>query len=547
MNSVNPAVGIDLGTTNTVVAVQTNTMGPELLSIPQPNLERKILDPSFHIKSAVFFENSEDAVVGAFASRRFDSFVSIKSKIGTRWRMQHPYNPKITLSPAYISALILKVAYNELVKKYPGWDRSAIITVPASFNTDQRNDTLMAANMAGFEKVRLLDEPTAAFYYYFDQNRDTMGENGHQSILVFDFGGGTLDVSIIKAGIQSNAILIDAIGRSRYNNLGGDDIDLDLASFVFAFWHKTNAQIFDCLDDNTKKKIYKFFIQKACLFKEEAEDYLSNNLELNEFVINETVETSNGNIQIKINKVFSRFQYEEITGRFFSNKEDINIFRPIGQALKVAEELSPGFCKDDIDLVLYTGGASRMNGVKATLSAFFRPKPCYSINDEEACNTVALGAACCRYDELNRQREVSMTVRLLEGILTRDDEGHHFVTIVPMTCQPSKDFKKLEYKFKTMRPLINMKIPLFRGTGPDDHHLSPMQDLELPLKNLVPANTNYNIFYRMTENKTIELKAIFELSEQRQLEVAGEVIMDFDGKSKANIPRLECEVNRQGV
>lgn len=540
---MNPAVGIDLGTTNTVVAIQTDSTGPQLLLIPQPNYERREREPLDYIKSAVLFESKGSAVVGSFAFRRPDSEHSIKSRMGTRWKIPHPYDSENYLTPPYISAHILKTAYNQLVDQFPEWNREAIITVPASFNTDQRNDTLLAAKMAGFSKVRLLDEPTAAFYYYFDQNRDSIDIDGTRTVLVFDFGGGTLDVSIIQLAIFNDQICIDAIGRSRYNNLGGDDIDLDLAAFLFAIWKDSYLEDICSLDRNLRRNMYKLFIQKASEFKEEVEDYLSNDLDLNDFVVNETITYGNKEIHVEINKFLSQPQYEEITGRYFSNKGDINIFRPIGQALEVAAELSPGFKKNDIDMILYTGGASRMNGVKAALNAYFRPIPCYSISDEEACNTVALGAACCRYDELNRQREVTMTVRLLESILTRDDEGRNFITLVPLTCVPSKDFTEVPHVFKTGRPLINMKIPLFRGIGPHDHNLNPMQDLELRLPMLIEANVNYRLFYRMTDNKTVELRAEFEL-ENETLEVESEVSID-SGKLNEIVNHLPvCEINK---
>ena len=233
---MNPAVGIDLGTTNTVVAVQTDDTGPRLVMIPQPIEERRTFEPRDHIKSAVFFESANSAVVGAFAARRLDAIRSIKSRMGTRWRMPHPYDKRMSLTPSYVSAHILKCGFDQVSREYPDWDHAAIVTVPASFNTDQRNDTLRAAKLAGLKNVRLLDEPTAAFYYFFDQNRDSVESERPQTVLVFDFGGGTLDVSIIKVTVGNGGITIDPIGRSRYNNLGGDDIDTDLAAFLLATW-----------------------------------------------------------------------------------------------------------------------------------------------------------------------------------------------------------------------------------------------------------------------------------------------------------------------
>ena len=243
MTDINPAVGIDLGTTNTVVSVQTDSMGPIILEIPQPADERNHLENLPQIKSAVYFESDKTAVVGTFANNRLKSFRSIKSHMGTRWRARHPETKKL-LWPPHINAHILKLAHQTIIKKYSKWDQTALITVPSSFNTDQRNDTILAAELAVFRNFRLLDEPTAAFYYYFNQNRESGDFDREQNILVFDFGGGTLDVSIISIENQGNQMVLDVIGKSRYNNLGGNDIDLEIATFLLGCWeYENNTQV----------------------------------------------------------------------------------------------------------------------------------------------------------------------------------------------------------------------------------------------------------------------------------------------------------------
>lgn len=523
---MNPAVGIDLGTTNTVVAVQTDDTGPRVLMIPQPGDERRRLEPRDHMKSAVFFEAKDSAVVGAFAAGRLDSFKSIKSRMGTRWRMGHPCDSQSVLTPAYISAHILKLAFVQVKKDFPHWDGDAIVTVPASFNTDQRKDTLLAARYAGFSQVRLLDEPTAAFYYYFDQNRDDLRIESSQVVLVFDFGGGTLDVSIIRVGFEGSTISIDPVGRSRYNNLGGDDIDADIAAFLLALWEVQQGARFEDLAPAKRKSLAQLFQQKAGLFKEEAEDYLRNDIALNEFAMEEDIGVAGGSQPITLHKLLSRGQYEEVSGRYFSEKSELNIFRPIREALDVAAAVDPSVRRDSIHLVLYTGGASRMAGVKAALDTYFAPRSCYAISDEEACHTVAIGAAACRYDEMHSQRGVSMRARLLECILTRDDVSRRYVTIVPLTCEPAESFALVDFPFRTPRPLVTLKVPLFRGVGPNDHHLAPMQDLMLRLPHVVDEGVPYELLYRMTADKTIELRAVFRPPALAAIEVIGEVAMD---------------------
>ncbi len=169
---MNPAVGIDLGTTNTVIGVQTGPYGPEVLDVPQPRVERNVLEDLPQIKSAVYFETGQSALVGALATIPRDSFRSSKSQMGTRWRISHPNFDK-PLSAAYISAHVLKLAHQAILAKYPEWDQSAVITVPASFSTEQRNDTKRAARLAALKVDRLIDEPTAAFYYYYCQYADS--------------------------------------------------------------------------------------------------------------------------------------------------------------------------------------------------------------------------------------------------------------------------------------------------------------------------------------------------------------------------------------
>lgn len=534
---MNPAVGVDLGTTNTVVAVQTDATGPRTLEIPQPIDQRNLFETRDHIKSAVYFESRDTAVVGAFAARRIGAFRSIKSSMGSRWRMPHPFREGVRVTPSYISAHILKLGFEQIVREFPGWDRSGIITVPASFNTDQRSDTLRAAKLAGFDIVRLLDEPTAAFYYFFEQNRESFRSAAAQTVLVFDFGGGTLDVSIIRVRSAEGALQVDAIGRSRYNNLGGDDVDVDFASFLVGLWEQEAGCKVDDLAPDERKSLFQLFLHRASAYKEEVEFYLASSQPPSEFVLDEQLPGAAGR-HIHLHKRLLRSQYEEITGRFFVNSGDLNIFRPIGQAFEVARAIVPGFAKEDIDLVLYTGGASRMLSVKAALEAYFAPKTCYSITDEEACNTVALGAASCRYDEQQMTSEVTMTYRLLESILTRDETAARYIPIVPLTAEPSNQFEVVDHRFVVPRQTVNLRLPLFRGTGPMDHSLMAMQDLVLPLPHVVEEGTPYALAYRVTENKTVQLRAEFVSNDTQPFFVNGELEIDQDTRdvSAALIP-----------
>lgn len=139
-----------------------------------------------------------------------------------------------------------------------------------------------------------------------------------------------------------------------------------------------------------------------------------------------------------------------------------------------------------------------------------------------------------------------MTVRLLESILTRDDVAREYVSLVPLECEPSNEFHRVEHAFRTPRTLLTLKLPLFRGVGPSDHHLSPMQDLILPFDTVVEAGTSYNLFYRMTANKTIELKAVLTTANGDALEVLGTVDI-LSGEQEGSRTKVKlAHVNPRG-
>lgn len=531
---MNPAVGIDLGTTNTVVAVQTNEHGPRILQINQPVEARDQFEKRSDIKSAVFFESPNSAVVGNYAARRIEGICSIKSRMGTRWRVRNTQRGgplmrrgrPMYLTPAYISAHILKLAFDSVLAEFPQWDRSAVITVPAAFNTDQRADTLSAARLAGFNAVELMDEPTAAFYMHFDQYRDGGEFEKAIKVLVFDFGGGTLDVSIIRVQPTADGVSVDAIGRSRFNDLGGDDIDLDIAVAMLALWENDAGIRVDELPEALRSRMYRTFIRTASSYKERVEELIAQGAEPDDFFLSETVTDGKDRVAVSFSKGLTRDQYDLIAGQYFDNKREANIYRPIEQALELASQIDPSFDEHQLEYVLYTGGASQMCGVKAALEARFAPKHCQPIGDAgAACLTVALGAAAYRYDQLNRNATVKMSRRTLEAILTRPTPTSEYLVLVPVTAQQSLDFAPVSHRFTLPTDAVRVRIPLFRGTGANDHQLSPIRDVLLDLPHLLRADTPYTLTYRVSADKTIVVKARFEC-EHAPVDVEGSAPLD---------------------
>jgi hypothetical protein len=544
----NPAVGIDLGTTNTVVAVMRGEgEGPIVLDVPQPSRYRGELEPLPQIKSAVYFESPDSAVVGAYAFDRADSFRSVKSKMGTRWRVAHPHFATSLTAP-YISAHVLKLAYQAIASEYPDWDRTAVITVPASFNTTQRHDTLRAAGLAGFcrDGVRLLDEPTAAFCYYFYINRHANEFERERYAMVFDFGGGTLDVSVIHVGLASSGhMVIDTIGRSRYNNLGGDDIDQDLAAYLLAAWAEGEPGRVLGLPAQVRSELYRRVVAGASRFKETVEDTILDGARwVGEYHLGYEIEGRPFSCEGRL----APEQYHEFTGRYFHPGGELNIFRPIEEAISLTKQIRPGFEEGWLDLLLHTGGASRMDGVRRALQAYavqrrFSVHGFEPIDEEHPCDTVAQGAAYFQYQKLFGEGRIEVTNRFLESILTRDDDGRGFVEIVPLGCEPDESFRVSPTEFRTTQQVLRIKRSLFRGVGPYDHQITAIPDLVTrQLPDVVAEGSPYCVAFRLSGDKLIDLRVNLVLNGTPYEEVISVDPFASAGQPGEKLPPL-CRVN----
>jgi molecular chaperone DnaK len=209
-------LGIDLGTTNSVVSYMQADGKVKVI----PNPEGTMTTPS-----VVAFKPSGEEIVGNAAKRQAitnpDTVSSIKRLIGTNEKV-HINCLNKDFTPQEISAKILSYMKNYAEKNIGQKIEKAVITVPAYFNDAQRQATKDAGQIAGLEVVRIINEPTAAALAY---GLDT---NKNETILVFDLGGGTLDVSILEIGDGA----FQVVSTSGDNRLGGDDWDAAVATWI---------------------------------------------------------------------------------------------------------------------------------------------------------------------------------------------------------------------------------------------------------------------------------------------------------------------------
>ena len=338
-------IGIDLGTTNSCVAVYE---GGEAKVIVNADGDRTT-------PSVVAFKKGE-IIVGKTAKHQAvtnpDTISSIKRKMGTNKKVKA--NGK-EYSPEEISAMILG-DLKKTAESYLGETvTSAVITVPAYFNDSQRQATKNAGKIAGLEVERIINEPTAAALAYGLDKQEEM-----QTVLVYDLGGGTFDVSILELGDG----VFEVKSTSGNNKLGGDDFDNKIIDYI--------------LDDIKKEYDVDLSDNKMALqrIKEEAEKAkktLSN-------VTSTEISLPFITAEINYETTLTRAKFEELTDDLVQST-----LEPVRKALKDAKLKS-----SDIDKVILVGGSTRIPKVQELVKKELGKEPSKEVNPDEV---VAMGAA----------------------------------------------------------------------------------------------------------------------------------------------------------
>jgi molecular chaperone DnaK len=343
-------IGIDLGTTNSCVAVME---GGEAVVIP--NAEGARTTPS-----VVAFSNNGERLVGQVAKRQAvtnpdHTISSIKRDMGTDRKIK--IDDK-TYTPQEISAMILQKLKMDAEAYVGGPVTQAVITVPAYFSDSQRQATKDAGRIAGLDVLRIVNEPTAAALAY------GLEKDNNQKILVYDLGGGTFDVSILEIGDG----VIEVMATSGNNRLGGDDFDEKVVEWLVAEFKKSNGV------DLSKDKIAMQRLKEAA---EKAKIELSGVMQTN---INLPFITADANGPQHLDITLSRAKFDEMTADLVAKTEG-----PTSSAIKDA-----GISNSDIDKVILIGGSSRIPAVQDMVKRITGKEPFKGINPDEA---VALGAA----------------------------------------------------------------------------------------------------------------------------------------------------------
>lgn len=448
-------VGIDLGTTLSGLAYLKPDGTPEIV----PNADADRLTPS-----VVYFEPHENIkLVGQTARDRGDPkrtvfqikrhmddpdyFVEIDDK---RW------------TPAEISALILSKLKRDC-SQIIGDIRDVIITVPANYNELARKSTLAAASLAGLNVTRLVNEPTAAALYYA-HTQDARGR-----VLVFDLGGGTLDVTILDVDLYNIRILTSEGAR----HLGGghiDDLLLDL--YADQYRQQLNAELYN--DERQRRRILQTI--------EEAKKMLSKVHQISDTISNST----HGDISIEL----SRDAFEHIISNLLT------------RAIMLVEQAldSAGLQPADIDHIVLVGGSTRIPKVKSVLEKFFGKPPKFCGNVDEA---VALGAALfSRYSA--RVHEVCNhsygTLAYIVNAVTGEEGIQNSIVIpknTPLPCSFTQTYVTSEANEQTI------EVDITQGEDKDPRYVDIIGKITLQVPPDRPAGCEIDVTYSYDENQRV--------------------------------------------
>ena len=365
-------IGIDLGTTNSCVAVME---GGEAVVIP--NAEGNRTTPS-----VVAFSKSGERMVGQTAKRQAitnpdRTIASIKREMGSDHRVNIDGK---SYTPQEISAMILQKLKSD-AEAYLGQPvTEAVITVPAYFTDAQRQATKDAGKIAGLDVKRIINEPTAAALAYGVDKEQT------QKIMVYDLGGGTFDVSILE--IDDG--VIEVLATAGNNRLGGDDFDQCIMKYLVSEFKRTDG--IDLSGDKVAMQRLKEAAEKA---KIELSGVTSSNINLPYITADATGPKHLG-------VTLTRAKFNELTGHLVDAT-----MGPVRQAMSDA-----GLKASDLSKVLMVGGSSRIPAVVEAVKKFTGSEPFKGINPDEC---VAMGAA------------------LQAGVLTGDVKGLLLLDVTPLS------------------------------------------------------------------------------------------------------------------
>lgn len=535
-------LGIDLGTTNSTVAeivydpTSKNDISVRCLAIEQPTGSRSHWNPL--VPSVVAIHDGQEIVGEGARLLRSKSreagmieesnvFASVKNHMGLR----RTYNmaPAGYRTAAEVSGRILSFLKDAAMKDKALQPARTTVTVPASFQTAQRDDTFKAASFAQLT-VRagdLLDEPVAAFIGYLAEHPDKclvdIGETKH--LMVFDFGGGTCDVAIFRVSTDlAGNLMVASLSVSRYNRLGGGDIDQAiLYDVLLPQLLEQNGLDRHSLDFDTKKTVLEpAFIGVAEQLKIGLCEKIAQASENDEEPVNLTetchkkfiCQLPEGGSLALLNPTLSLESFDKVLAPFLDAdmlftreteySQTLSIFVPIEDALERC-----GLAMDQIDLCLLAGGSCLIPHVRHSLDAAFEKSEIISFETADAMQTaVAKGAALNALSLAIQERPVIQPV-CQETIALVTSNGPY--DLVPkggtLPWPPEGGYKEITNLMlpeSSPHEAVTVRVEVVAREETGNHTLlSELWEIPAPVK----AGERIRLEYRYDENQVLDVRA----------------------------------------
>jgi molecular chaperone DnaK len=535
-------IGIDLGTTNSTVSeivydpASKSDISVRCIAVEQPTGNRSHWNPL--VPSIVAIHDGQEIVGEGARLLRSKSreaglieesslFASVKNHMGLR----RTYNmaPAGYRSAAEVSGRILSFLKGAAMKDKALEPARTTVTVPASFQTAQRDDTLKAASLAQLT-VRggdLLDEPVAALIGYLAENLDKrlveIGETKH--LLVFDFGGGTCDVAIFRVSTDlAGSLMIASLSVSRYNRLGGGDIDLSiLYDVLLPQLLEQNSLDRHALDFDTKRTVIEpAFIGVAEQLKIGLCEKVAQGLDAGDD-ISELIETCHkkfvcqlpeGGTLTLLNPSLSLDSFDKVLKPFFDTDmlftreteyfQTLSIFVPIYDALERC-----GLEVDQIDLCLLAGGSCLIPQVHSNLKEGFEKAEILSFVNADAMQTaVARGAALNALSLAIQERPIIQPVCQETIALVTNNGPFDLVkrgSTLPWPPEGGyKELTNLMLSESSLDKAVTVRVEIVALEEMGQHILmSELWDIPAPVK----AGEKIRLEYRYDENQVLDVRA----------------------------------------
>lgn len=539
-------VGIDLGTTNTVMA----TCKPSRRSFYRPTVRNinqyqfaKQMGSLRNLPSVLFLDTDGEMKVGEYAKHKKEDGASNRILYNTKIDMGQKVTYENGYTPVRAASEILKVCYKS-IQTYISLDEEfpdVTITVPASFTQSQIADTIEAAKQAGFaaDKITILEEPVAALFCYINGqlmsgDEDIIDFTTKKRVMVYDIGGGTCDVCVVDIEIgEDDTYSIEFIATNRYTEFGGNDFDeaaaVGLLNKLFKKYNisDTNVSSTDMKNDLISRMLpyceqYKMWYAQQ--MKVNSRDHITNASygNLDDFLDNSQVELEvTFEEYLEFTQIFFNDNYTHPTRDLRDKMRDKNVIKPVYQILQKLKKEG----KASIDCVFLTGGMSEYLPIEEALREFCDVP---IIKTDEPMDAVAQGAAMSAFiktnsigkdDSLNIQDEVEENTeseieynrpKLAESIFI-DIENMLPLKIIDSDISiPCKGVVDHQFKVSSSGVCFN----LFAGASQYDPEMRILYNYARKFDYLVKPNTIATIRYEINENRFLQM--FLDLQDERK-------------------------------